>query len=115
MKSSANRKPWLGILPLITAFAITTLALIGCESAIYHGKIAVKGNEPFAYVALVEKSGREFTIVGQLKTEIRERYQGLYLKVRAKILNPESSTAVKAGMPIELEVLAVLEVRNKPF
>ena len=95
--------------------AITTLTLIGCESAIYHGKIAVKGNEPFAYVALVEKSGREFAIVGPLKTEIQERYQGRYLKVRAKVLNPDSPTTVKAGIPIELEVLEVLEVSDKPF
>jgi hypothetical protein len=107
MIRSAYRRSRRRALPLLAAFAIASLALIGCESEIYHGRIAVKGNEPFTYVALVEQSGREFTIAGPLQTEIRERYQGRYLKVRARILD--------SGRPLELEVLEVLEARDTPF
>ena len=101
---------------LLTLGIITvSLALTGCRSAIYHGRVAVKGNEPFTYVALVGKTGKEFSIIGALKSEIRKSYQGRYLKVRGRLIRRDTQTTTEAALPEELEVLEVLEVKDKPF
>jgi len=104
-------------LQLIAVTIIASFLLIGCNSVSVQGKVAVKGNEPFTYVALVGGGGTEYSIIGPLKIEIREKYQGRYLKVQGRIIRPGPSSGIpsKPGPPIELEVLEILEVRNKPF
>ena len=107
----------IGAIVTVVGIIIMSLSLIGCNSVSYQGKVAVKGNEPFTYVALVEGGGTEYSIIGPLKIEIREKYQGRYLKVQGRIIRPgpSSGSPSKPGPPVELEVLEILEVRNKPF
>lgn len=109
-------------LQLIAVTIIASFSLIGCNSVSVQGKVAVKGNEPFTYVALVADENVEYSIVGPLKSEIREKYQGRYLKVRGRIIrsgpsvgSPSKPGPSTPGPPVELEVLEILEVRNKPF
>ena len=99
-------------LQLIAVTIIASFSLLGCNSVSVQGKVAVKGNEPFTYVALVADGNVEYSIVGPLKIEIREKYQGRYLKVRGRIVRPSRP---KPGPPAGLEVLEILEVRDKPF
>ena len=117
MRRMLTKKVQSQYLPLIGAIIITCLSLTGCNSVNVQGKVAVKGNEPFTYVALVEDGGTEYSIIGPLKIEIKEKYQGRYLKVQGRIIRPDPSAGSPArpGPPVELEVLEILEVRNKPF
>jgi hypothetical protein len=86
------------------------LLLAACDSLTVTGRIAVKGNEPLSYVALITQKG-DFSIVGPFRNEIRARYQGMFLKVRARIVRE----ARGPGSPAELEVIEILEIGTKPF
>ena len=107
----------IGAIGAIVTIIFTSLSLMGCNSVIVQGKVAVKGNEPFTYVALVADENVEYSIVGSLKIEIREKYQGRYLRVRGRISRSDARapSPSKPSPPVRLEVLEILEVRDKPF
>jgi hypothetical protein len=69
------------------------------------GKIAVKGNEPHTYVAIVTEDKREYRIVGDLETEIRRVYQQKIVIVDGIIVKESNSPLI----PPELEVLKIEE------
>jgi len=77
--------------------------LLSCGNT-YSGKIAVKGNEPFTYLALVTDKG-DMKITGTFEKRLRESYQGMGVTVRG--------TIVKEGRGFmslpELEVTGIVE------
>ena len=80
--------------------------LISCKSITLKGKIAVKGSEPHTYLVLVSVENGEYAIVGELKQEIWNKYQGHMIKVRGNVIKQ----AIGPGFPAELEVIQILEV-----
>lgn len=50
----------------------------------FTGKVAVKGNEPFTYLALVTGGG-DFKITGPLQKKIRDGFQGRVITVKGTI------------------------------
>jgi hypothetical protein len=101
---------------MLTLILITLASLVSCNYLIYRGRVAVKGNEPFVYVALVVDENQEYSIVGPLKDVIREKYQGRYLEVKGRVAKRAAESGLPApALPAELEVLEILAVSDKPF
>ncbi|MCP4134417.1 MAG: hypothetical protein GY754_25820 [bacterium] len=94
----------------IIFFLIIAASISSCSESI-HGKVAVKGSEPFTYLALVIDDHNSFKIVGKLSQEISSKYQGKYIKVTGKIVRK----AVGPGFPAELEVESVVGASDTPF
>ncbi|HNW27622.1 MAG TPA: hypothetical protein PKN50_04015 [Spirochaetota bacterium] len=86
---------------LVCVLGITIM--MGCSST-YTGKIAVKGNEPFTYLALVTDNG-DMKITGPLEKKLREHFQGRRVTVKG--------TIVKEGKGfLSLRELEVTEIVN---
>lgn len=72
------RLGWLvGVLPLLVAFGTP-------EATTWTGKIAVKGNEPFAFLALVDASGHQWRLSGPGVTDLWSQAQGRWVRVEGQ-------------------------------
>jgi len=90
---------------LIGAFCLSGL-LAGC-SATFTGRVAVKGSEPFTYLAIETPEYGELKITGALAPEIRSRYQGRILTVEGSI----RSQGAGPGFPGSLDVARIVDVQ----
>lgn len=85
------------------AILILTGTFLACGGT-FTGTVAVKGNEPFTYLALVTDKG-DMKIVGSMKQKLRDCCQGKLVTVKGAI--------VKEGkgfmMPPELEVSEIVD------
>ncbi len=97
---------------------LVLIAVDGCDTVTVEGRVTVKGSEPATWVALVETGNgepespvrTEYALVGPLADEIRSRHQGRHLVVRGRIVSETRGP----GFPAELEVIEILEVRDRP-
>lgn len=69
------------------------------------GKIAIKGNEPVTWVALVTPEGVDYRLKGKLLHELRSRYQQQEITLSGKVI----SRAKGPGLPAGFEVEAIVE------
>ncbi len=77
--------------------------MLGCSST-YTGRIAVKGNEPFTYPALVTGSG-DLKITGPLEKRLRDDFQGRRVTVQGTIVKEGKGFLI----PPELEVTGIVD------
>ena len=90
---------------LIGAFCLSGL-LSGC-SATFTGRVAVKGSEPFTYLAIETLEHGELKITGKLAPEIRSRYQGRTITVEGTI----RSQGAGPGFPGSLDVIRIVDIQ----
>jgi hypothetical protein len=90
---------WLGILAISATFA-------GCEGIIVKGRVSLKGNEPFTYLAIETATGQEYALVGELTEEIRAKYQGKEIEVAGTVVKADAGP----GSPAQLQVQKILEI-----
>jgi hypothetical protein len=57
------------------------LAMGSAESPTWTGTLSVKGNEPFTFLALTQADGRQWRLAGEPVAAMRQRAQGLTVKV----------------------------------
>ena len=78
-------------------------SLWACASYItVQGQVAVRGNEPFAYLSIVDEDA-EYEVHGELAEELRQNFQGQTVTVTGKVT--ESSFG-----PLRLEIFAIIAV-----
>ena len=65
------------------------------------GKIAIKGNEPFTFVALTTEKGEDYELQGPLVEQIRKESQGLILNLSGAILTKKKQFAVPIKFRVE--------------
>ena len=88
-------------------FSLLFFALTG--TMVIKGKVTIKGNEPFSYVALTAENGSEYRLTGKLKDLIAEKYQNMILTVRGKIIKKQAGP----GMPAEFEVNKIISASKE--
>lgn len=72
------------------------------------GKVSMKGNEPFSYLAITDQITGEHRLVGDKIDEIKTKYQQLRLRVKGRVIKACSGF----GSPAEFEVIDIIEVKN---
>ncbi len=92
---------------IAAAASITLVAglLMSCN-ATFTGPVAVKGNEPFTYLALSTKDHGELRIAGPLAAKIRAEYQNRTLTVEGRI----TAKGTGPGFPPVLDVTRIVRV-----
>ncbi|MEM9424713.1 MAG: hypothetical protein AAF975_08010 [Spirochaetota bacterium] len=88
----------------IIAFSCCLLLMFAASctsSVIVQGKIAVRGNEPFAYLSIANED-MEYELEGGLAEEIGEQFQGRTMVLRGQVR--------KGDAVPKLKVLAVISV-----
>jgi hypothetical protein len=86
----------------IIAFLVALLSLQACAGT-FTGRVAVKSNEPFAYLVLSTKDG-DMKIVGSLKKKLWDCCQGRKVTVRGSIVKEGKGPL----QPPELEVTEIV-------
>lgn len=92
---------------IMILFVFFIIGLIGCEDIDLEGKVAVLGNEPHTYLALITDDHGDFKIVGKLEKKIWDNYQQIRIRVKGNIIKE----GIGPGFPPELEVTKVIEVK----
>jgi len=73
---------WLTPLLVLTVL----LSSMGApEKPSWTGQLAVKGNEPFTFLALTDKEGRQWRLAGDSVKDLRQNAQGRWVKVSGKL------------------------------
>ena len=85
-----------------TPMVLLLLSLQACAGT-FTGKIAVKGNMPFAYLALSTEKG-DMKIVGGLERKLRDCCQGRRVTVKGSIVSEGGGFF----QPPELEVTEII-------
>ncbi|HPS85590.1 MAG TPA: hypothetical protein PLY36_02530 [Spirochaetota bacterium] len=89
------------IIPLL-AFVV----LVSCMGEMT-GVISVKGNEPHTYTAFTTENGELYKVDGPLSKELREKYQGTRVKIKAKLIKKKEKPGFGPGV---IEVSELVEV-----
>ncbi len=83
------------------------LATVPACGETFTGKVAVKGNEPFTYLALVTGEG-DFKITGPLQKKIRDGFQGKVITVKGTIAGKRKGFM---ALP-ELDVSEIVKIKK---
>jgi len=72
---------------LVPLFLLTVLlsSMGAPEAPSWTGKLAVKGNEPFTFLALTDKGGHQWRLAGDPVKELWDTAQGRWVKVTGKL------------------------------
>ena len=62
------------------------------------GIISVKGNEPHIYLAFTTENGIVYIIEGPMAKDLREKYQGSKVKVKAKVVKEKDESIIRPGV-----------------
>jgi len=90
------------LLVFFTLISVTSLFSenIPQDRLTLEGKIMIKGNEPHSFVALTTKKGEEYQLQGSLVKNLRQRYQGMVLKLSGTLMDKKKHY----GRPIRFNV-----------
>ena len=90
--------------------------LFAADTIEVYGRIAVKGSEPFTYLAITEPGGKSYKIIGALK-ETLYKLQGHSIHIEGTLVHK----AKGPGIPAELEAAGYslpggdgLEMKKRP-
>jgi hypothetical protein len=90
------------IMSIVLAFTFS-VSLLACGGT-YTGRIAVKGHEPFTYLALVTDRG-DMKIVGGMKRKLWDCCQGMLVTVKGSIVKEGGGFMA----PPELDVTEIVD------
>lgn len=65
------------------------------------GRIAIKGNEPGTWVALVADDGIEYRLKGKLVERLRDKYQQQVVTLTGKLVSKSKGPGLPAGFEVE--------------
>jgi hypothetical protein len=64
---------------------VLMLSMGSPEQSTWTGQIAVKGNEPFTFLALTDTTGHEWQLSGPSVATLRASAQGNWVRIQGKI------------------------------
>jgi len=70
---------------LLLALTVLLVSMGTPETPSWTGKLAVKGNEPFTFLALTGKDGKQWHLTGGLVKELWNTAQGRWVRVAGKL------------------------------
>lgn len=97
----------LGLVVLFLLAAVASPALGQAEKPTLTGVVAVKGNEPFTYLALTDQAGRDWKLVGAKAQELAV-HQNAKVRVEVKSL-PDRPASPLVTPEVEVTGYRLLE------